>query len=204
MKLHSSCSSLSIYSFYKIIDTNDYRYLLKNFDDENDEQKIELTIIEEHELIIIFEKILNEYNKLNIDRKLIKKLRAQIEIKYLESKYKATSKILKMYSIYDSIEVLVLLNDIGWVFKIDEDIDTQITKIINQCKGLKNRIKIAKINYTKEFKEKEGAIEIDLDEEAALLEINLGLSYFIDIRVISVKRWINLKKINKKRAIKDG
>lgn len=204
MKLHSSCSSLSIYSFHQIIDTNDYRYLLKKFDDENNEQNIKLTEIEEAKLIILFGKILHEYNKLHVDKKIIKKLKAQIEIKYLEARYVATSEILKMYSIYDSYEVLLLLNDVGWVFKMDGDIDIQVEKIINQSKGLKNRIKIAKINYAKEFKESDGGIEFDLDEEAALLEINLGLSYFIDIRKISVKRWVNLKKINRKRAAKNG
>lgn len=195
--VHVNCSTLPIYSFYKIIETFDYRYLIKGYFG-----NIDITIDDAEPFENIFKKIVDEYNLLSTEKIEIKDLKHQILIAEYEFKYITTINILKLYSDYPEIEVLVLLRDIGWRIDLNKSVGPQIDKITKLCTGLEMKIKIQKVKYSKKYekKEKQVASNISIDKEALYLESNLELGYYLNPKETSCERWCNLKKLNKEKA----
>ena len=198
MELHTSCSTLPIYSLHKIIETLDFRYLLKGYFGGDVPPVIEDTTPFEK----IFKKIIDEFNIMSSEKLELKNIKHQILIANLEFKYTATTEVLKLYSEYPEIEVLVLLNDLGWAFDTSKTIGPQIDKISKACVGLKMKIKIQKASFSKKYeaKEKKTKEGVSLDKEALYLESNLELGYHLDTKTTSCERWCNLKKLAKEKA----
>jgi hypothetical protein len=116
-------------------------------------------------------------------------------------------KILKNYEEFGEVEVLEILNGVGFKFDILGDIEKQIVGVLTGLKRLKTKIALFKINHDKKFNKKNRDIKEDftdnLDEEAISLELALKISYSIDTKKTSVSKWINMwkvaEKINKPR-----
>lgn len=204
MKIFKSCDTLPIYNFYKIFETKDLKYLVKDFDFDED---IAFTNEEIELLNNTFEKITYEYGDLTDNQKLKFEYKKRILIAELELKYNVCSKVLEIYKDYEEFEVLLVLREFDYVVKEDENINEKIQKITRDLIGLKNRIKIhkTKLNKSKEKKEKE-VVKLDLDREVAILEVNLSLGYSIDTRVMPVSKFEGLKRLDKQKQkqLRDG
>lgn len=191
MKVHKSCKTLSIYSFDRIVDTTDLRYLIRDFD-EFEEENFKLTIVEAQELSTIFENILNEYNGLTANTKMFTNYKKRMAILELEFLHDTTVKILKLFVQTNTIEVLGLLVDLKWSFDADKPIEEQVAAIEQSLKGIRNRIRISKASFVNAYKDSEEPVKNNLGKEALYLEINLGISRKIDTKTTSVEEWVNM------------
>lgn len=197
-KLYLSCATISIFSFYEILKTNDYRYLIKGYSKEDEDKHIDFKSNKEGE--VIFEKILKEFLLLSKepnskpDLKEISDFKNNFLITELEYKYTVTTKLLNIYMHTNSLEALLILKEVGWALDTLKPYGPQIDVITKACLGLKNQIKIKKINYSNKNKIKasEEAKTMSLAKQALYLQNNLELGYFLDVRKCTVENWLNL------------
>lgn len=201
MNIHKNCSSLSIWSFYKIIDTEDVRYLIKNYDNDKD---IKLTEKRITELMSIWDEIVTEYGLLTVNAKVIKNYRLQFIIAELEFKYSTCINVLDIYANSGMIDVLLILNEFDFNINLLLNLEQQIDIVINKLKSLKNQIKIHKINYTRKYKKNVEDIKFNLDREALILQMNLDLKAGIDVKNTSVERWLNMVELNNEKIELNG
>lgn len=200
-QLHKSCSTIPIFSFYFILKTNDYRYLIKDYFGENKKAYAKFKVSEKGKLI--FEEILKEFIKISdknssgFETKKINEFKNKFLLTELKFKYNTTSKILNLYSINESLELLQLLVEVGWEIDFDLPYGTQIDKITKACLGLKNQIKIKEANLNNKNKVKNtNKKEISLEKQALYLQNNLGLNYFLDTKVCTAETWLNLLSLD--------
>lgn len=193
MRIHKTCGTLSIYSFYQIIDTDDLRYLLKDFDEEN---PLKITEKQQLQLNTIWDTILHEYAELTFDKEVMINLKAQARIIKLDFRYNTAIKILKLYGDYNELKVMKLFKDINIHFDMKGKVEPQIQRILGTIKGLKMQAKIATKNYELRFKKVKKKIKVNLDKQALILEINLGLKSAIIARETSVTRWVTMSQLN--------
>lgn len=197
LKLHKSCGTLPIYSFDKILRTEDYRYLIKEYFGEENKKYSNFNKLDIGKQI--FNDILKEYTILTADLKQINNIKKKILITELEYKYDATTCVLNLYNLAEDVEVLWLLSDIGWEINKDYPYGPQIDKITKLCIGLKNKIKIHKANYVNQYKNKESNQnkKISLNKQAIYLQSNLELGYFLDTKICTVETWENLNALDR-------
>ena len=196
MEFYKSCRTLSIYSFNEIIKSNDFRFLIKDFDEYNSEE-IKLVGVDLEEAIEIFKEIVYEYSELTFNRNLLLNYKSQINIVKEEFRYSVTEKILNFYAESGDLDVLNMLNNLEWKIDIEGDINLQVEDIVASMKKFRNKINILKLKYKDKFdgksKDKKEEIFIDkLDSEAISLEIALKISYQIDTKKTSVSKWISM------------
>lgn len=192
LKFSTSCHDISIFSFDKITETGDLRYMIQDYI----EGEIELTTDEQVKAYGLFKDILSEYFFLTNDKKVEKNLRLEEKITSLEFKRDIALKIIELYNMSqedDSYEILKTVLNLG--FKLEENlsIEDQIKSVNFQIKLLNNKINLNKIaldGYKKDSKDKKD----DIETAAINLEVALKLSYQIDIRKTSLHRWICLTK----------
>lgn len=202
MKLYKSCKTLSIARFFRIFETDDYRNLIIGFDIENDE----LTLNEVD--LINFEKIFNtilyEYSDLTNNIKVRTELKKKILIQQWQIKYDITVNCIDFYLRSDDEVYLDFLNKVDSQIDLKKPIIPQLNLLINKMKGLKNKIKIFKINLAKSFKESKTEIKIDLDKEAFYLEKNLELKREIDPETTTVSKWVKINELNSLKMKENG
>jgi hypothetical protein len=197
--LHKSCETLPIFSFDKILNTNDYRYLIKGYFGEDDNKYKNFNKLDIGEKI--FTNILNEFTLLTSDLNQINNIKKKILILELEYKYDTTTCVLNLYNLVDEVEVLWLLSDIGWSINKDFPYGPQIDKITKACIGLKNKINIHKSNYVNKYVKKETSQKknVTLNKQAIYLQSNLELGYFLDTKICTVETWQNLQTLSKEK-----
>lgn len=202
MKFHKTCKTLPIYNFNEILKANDLRFLVKDYDEYEDEE-FKLVGEETAEATAIFKSIIYEYSELTFNREILLNYNSQIKIVKEEFKYSITEKILNNYNEFENEIVLTVLPNIGWNFDIDGDIEMQLVSIIGSMKKLKTKISILKLKYEEKFKNKnkkqeDAELYDKLDEETISLELSLKLSYSIDTKKTSVSKWISMWNISNK------
>ena len=207
IKYYKSINEIPVYIFYKIIQEKNYKFLVKKYEDKQQEISEKLN----QKLKLIFTEILNRYNAVNADSKTIKSMKAKSKISIMELEYKIISEALKNYSKTEAIEFLFLLNDVGGIFSFNSNIkvEPQIEKALKSLKSLKMKIKIAKISYSKLYK-----LEVDeedktdyiseLEKRAINIERVLELKYQIDTKKTSLLRWCNLIKLMQEKLENHG
>lgn len=195
MVIYKSCNSIPIYNFYQIIDTNDYRFMIKDYEPE-EERPIEIGESKSLELAELFKGIVAEYSELTMNQKVLADYNKQILIEYLEFEYNTCVQILELYQEFDSFEVVVLLREFGHQVEA-ESLEANLKKINNKLKGLKNKIRIHKINYAKKLDNKKNKSKRDLVRDAMSYEQILDLKYSIDIKNTSVKKWLTIEDMCK-------
>lgn len=208
MIIYNNCDDLPIYFFYKIFDTKDYRYLIIDFNKYSESHVINEQ--QQKELSDVFNRITFEYSRLTNNNKLKKKYQLQIDIKELEIEYNYCVKTIEIYLKYEVIEVLLLLEEFGYDIDVNKDIKKQILRINNQLKGIKNKVRLRKIRYTKLYKEdkdesndsKDTFLMKDLEKKAIYLKANLNIS--IDTKKTSVTTWASILDVNEEKRLKDG
>lgn len=195
MKIYDTLDSITVYLFFKILDTEDYSYLIKKREKFVDKIS-ELKIIE---LQNVFKNIITEYSLKTNNFKLFNDIKKKIYISKLEYEFSLLSSIIKIFEKYEEIEVLFVLDDIGYDFKNCNNIEKEVNKVVKKCKALKNKININKIKYNnsnkKSSKEKQ---DYNIDSIALSLERALDLKYKLDVKETTMLRWINLIDLSKK------
>jgi len=201
MKIHKTCDSLSIFSFEEILKTKDYRHLFINYKKYRD---IELNEEQKIDFEKVFIGIFYEYSELTFNKKILKNYKMQIEIELLEYRYSTTVRILQLYAEYGNIEVLGLLPDLDWSLNIEKEIEPQIVVIQRKLKFVKNKIKIQKIKYSDLYKDTSEKAVRNINKEALVLELNLGLNRSINPKLTSVVEWVNLINLNNEKKQANG
>ncbi len=198
--LHKSCSTLSIYSFYKASLFNDLRYLIKDYDEDIPSYE---SYKADKELAKLLKDIVKQYTILTNDKKTMKLKKMEYEIMFLTGRYNLITKVLGIYKECKMIEVLGILNDLEIPFDETKPIGKQIDFAIQKSKGIKNKINIKQLNFKKlsgakddDDKQDPNDIMASLDKTALLLETNLELGYRVDIKTTSAERWVNLLSMN--------
>jgi len=206
LKIYKSAREIPVYIFYKILQTKNLKFLIKKY---NEEKKIDDKI--DNYLSQIFSSILNKYNSLSSDSKNIKSMKAKIRIELMEAEYNVVISALKFYKDTEDINFLFLLNEVGGVFRFNSDkkIDHQVNKALASLKGLKMKIKIAKIDYSKKYKlnlddKKEIDYLSNLESTAINMERALDMKYPINTMKTSLLRWCSLHKLTKDKMIANG
>ena len=202
MDLYRSVDTIPVYYFFEIFKTKDFKYLIVGYESN---KNIEVGVELELELQSIFKRILYDYSNLSDNNKIKIKFDKLIEIAILEDHYNYCSEIIDLYRKHKVFEILELLSEFNYTIREDNivrDLNTAIIKL----KGVKNKIKIRKIKFSKVYGDKSNGKEssvVDLDEQAVYLQMNLKTDY-LDIRKIPLSRWVSMLKINKKMIINNG
>lgn len=191
---YKSCKELPIYNFYKIVDDEDLRYLVKNYSEDDNNIKVDKRAKS------IFQKILEEYSELTSNKEIITNIKMRMFILELEFDKDNMQNILQLFKDTNDFSVLSLLSSFGFNIKESDDIDASLKRVISKIKGLKNKIRINKIKYEKRFEKSKEKIKTNLDKEALILEMNLQLGREIDIRKTTVFKWITMIKISKEKS----
>ena len=202
--MYKNCSEIPIYNFFELVDKKDFSLLL-----EEGEKMSDYT---EGELYDCMSNIMDEYNSLTNNKRLIKEYQENVRITYMEAKYHITKQLLALYVEYENIEVILTLNRFNWNIKTSEAIIPQIESIGKKLIGLKNQIAIAKASFVKKYKKRyektESTPNFDLDKAVVELEVGIPLSYKIDVHKDSIKRFIlwsnSLKRKNEALSKKNG
>lgn len=208
MEFLKTCKVLPIYNFNEIVKRDDLRYLVKVFDEfENDEFK--LLGDEVVEARAIFKEIMYEYSAITKNRKILQSYLSQIAIEEQQFIYDISIKILDSFVEYNNPEVLEIFNRLKINFNINGNIEEQVKRIINKLKRIKTNIALMLIRHKERFDKHESKtikeeVVDNLDEEAISLEIALKISYSIDTKKTSVSKWVNMwnvaGKINKPKV----
>lgn len=207
MKHYKSIDDILVWNFYKIIDSEDVRFLIKKYNPEKDKDKVSTKLL--FKLQNIFNKIVLDFNALNADNKTIRKLKRKFDIDYMQSRYENTQKVIDMYLETGHIEVLFLLKELKWSFDSFKDIDKQLTVLTKRMKTLKMKIKLAKIKYEKENSIKNKKLKKtthleELEKRAIYIEQILEKKYPINTRKTTLIRWCNLLEVSNNKVKQNG
>lgn len=202
MEFYKNCKTLPIYSFNEILKDNDLRFLIKDYDEYNEEE-IKLGGVDLVEASEIFKSILYEYSELTLNRSLMLNYNSQINITKEEFRYSLTEKILNFYTETEDLNVLNMLNNLDWKLDLNLSIEDQVKNIVNNMRKLKTKISILKLKHEEKFKTKKVEDKKEyvdkLESEAIALEIALKIAYPIDLKKTSVSKWINMWSVAEKR-----
>ena len=200
MKINRDCSSLCIHSFYKIIETKDLNYLIEGYTGKKFKRTKKLF----QELATTWEEILFEYAELTFNKTIISNYKSQLILLKMQFQYNYITNCLKLYEKYEEKEVLKLLGSVKKPINLDKEIQPQIDSLLKFLKGLDMKIKIARSKVDKIKKDEEQEIKTNLEKEALILEVNLGLKSSIEVRTTSVKRWLMMLELNKEKTKRYG
>ena len=199
---YNNCKSIPMYNFYETMETDDYRWLLKDFDDDSD---ISLSEKEKEALKLKFRDIFNEYLELKKDEKVIKTLKQRAIIANLENRMFWGVTLLKLYIKNPMEETAEALK--SWKFKIyPKPLDEQIKSLTKQLKSLKTQINMETSSYEKMTEKSDKKEKVNIEKQAINVAKGLDLKYPINTKDTTIVQWLayceNLEtiiKANKKR-----
>jgi len=198
MLIKKDVNSVSIYDFCMISKNKDFRYLIRNFNEDDEDSYLEYR--HDSDLMTIYAELVKEHKVLTDDIKSLRRSKADFEISELKLRYSIASRLLDIYNESSEIEVLECFPDLGYAFNKFELVGPQLDSILKALIGLKNTIKIKEVNFKHKYKisdEEEDDDESydlikDLDAKALSLEAELELGYKINVKKTSILRWTNL------------
>jgi len=195
-KIYKSCKTLSLFRFYEILDSKDYKYLIHDWEDvviDEDLQK---------ELDEIWGEIFKEYITLKDDGEIKASFKQLAFISKLTTKLVICSALLDGYVCQSTKKGRKVYSDElrEWGYKIDptKPLQNQVDRIISQLKTLKSTIEIKEKEHDKQFKKELTEEKITIDEQIANVEEWLGKDH-IDPEKTVVARWIAyVKRVQQK------
>jgi len=210
MLIKKDVNSVSIYDFCMISKNKDFRYLIRNFNEEDEDSYLEYK--HDSDLMVIYSDLVREHKVLTNDVKSIRRSKADFEISEMKLRYSIASRVLEIYNESSEIEVLEVFPSLGYEFNKFELVGPQIDKILRALTGIKNSIKIKEINFKKLYKiidddeEEEDTNDLiaNLDAKALSLESELELGYKINVKKTSILRWTNLNNRSELKRQADG
>lgn len=192
MKYYKTIHEITVSAFFKVMDTDDYSFMLKKKNNVVPNEK-QIKILE-----TTYAQILDEYNTRLSNKKDVRMAKEQVVIKRMNFKFITATELLELYSRFADEEILGLINELGFFIDIEGNIDKQILSLTKKLTGLKNKIKIKQSEFAKKYKiettedEKPKVIHSDnLDEQATRIELFLELKYQIDVNKTKLIRWCN-------------
>ena len=203
-KYYRNCDELPMYNFSKILETNNYAYLVVGYDGYED------AVFEESKTSELWEGIYEEYCKLTEDNKSLMYFAIFQELVYLKTRYQVAVTLLTQLEI--GLGDKALENDFieelrKWKYKINKDrpLKDELGRMLKQLKASTNAITI-KQSQLEELKAK-GGEKLSLIEQTVKLELALGKNE-IDIKRTVVAKYISLIKevelLNKARKKQNG
>jgi len=206
VSLFKKCSEISIYAFIMISQTKDYRYLIREFDENVIDGTNFTDYINSNELELVYKELEKEYKGLLADKKMLRKEKALFFIMELNTRFSLATEALSLYSKHKEVAILKILDSVeGLAFDEEKDIQNQVKKITGTLFGWKNKLKIMEANFKKKYnvntEDEDDTKDFisSLDKKALYLEVNLETGYKIDIKKTSVTRWVNLEDMNKQK-----
>ncbi len=200
MKIYKTCRELMIFNFYEILETKDYRYLIKGYED------IEITDKEVKELGLyeIWVKIFKEYIDLKDDKTIRLSFKKKYQIAKLETKRTFGANLLRLLLIQtEDIKIDETIEQLNaWGFKIKKRTNEEIELVLRQLKSLKSSITIKKVAYEKEFNKEQKNEKIDLDRQIYGMEQILDMKYHILKKHTTVKEFATISKMAIEKAKK--
>ena len=196
MKLYKSCDSLSIYNMDKILSTGDLRFLMFNFDFENNDIKISMG--EQVELELLFDKIMFDFTVQSGSKELEIQLKSKISIKTLELNIQASEEVINIFTKFGLLDVLVVLNRLdGFNYDAEGDLEEQIKTAKSKISSLKTKLQIKQKQFNNKYKGKEA--KTNIFEEAVIMSNILELGYRIDVKTTSCSEWNSFKTLCSKK-----
>ena len=187
-RYYRNCDELSVYNFHKILETNDYSYLIVGFDGYD---KLEF---DEKKADEIWGNIYEEYCKLTKNNKSLLYFAIFQELLYLKTRYQVARILLMQLSNNNNSEEFVLecierLRE--WKYKIDKEkpLKDELERMIHQLKVSENKIHIKKEELDN-LNVEEGD-KLSLIEQNVKLELALGKNK-IDTKKTSVSEHVAL------------
>lgn len=185
-----SCDDISLYNFHKVLETDNYAFMVIGYDGYDDIDFDEQTA-KSH-----WGQIYNEYCKLSEDNKSILYFSVASELMYLETRYLLGAEFLKhlVKHLNEPVIVSMCIEELKkWKFVIDKDkdLDKEIQQGFKNLKGSKNKINLKK-SELEQFKPDEGE-GMSLTEQIVKMEQALGRNE-IDPKTTVVSKWIAMNK----------
>ena len=209
LKTYNYCKTLPMFNFYEIMETEEYRWLLKDFNDDSD---ISLSEEELNALKELFQTLFNEYIELKKDNKVLKTLKQRAIIANLENRMFWGATLLKLFINNPTEETAESLR--SWKFKIDitKPLDLEVESVTKQLKSLRTKINMEVSAYEKMVENKSKSKEkLNIEKQAINVAKGLDLKYPINTKETTMIQWLayceNLEYIikeNKKRQNKNG
>lgn len=206
MIINDTCRTVKVYDYYMAIESNDKRYLIKNYEKDYVRKNIDLKLTPSLKVMLeeAFKKVSFEYQCLNVDKRAIAQKKAEIEIATLTYRYEIINRVIEIYDETLFIDVFDLLNEIDVKFDKSNNVSSEINKLLRICKHIRNNIKIRKINYLKKFdkdsKQSTESLLKNISKRALYISLNLEMKSNINIEKTSLYDWVNLNELNESKT----
>ena len=204
MRYSRNCSEISVFSFYQVLEANDFRYIVMGWDGyEQLPKEFSEDTAKEHWAVIY-----EEYCKLSSDTKSLMYFAIACELLYLETRFEVAHRLIKQLILRKDVpEAVVLyidaLRTCNYKINPKVDLDEEIERIVVQLKQSQNKINLKK-NELETFKPEEGDSEpMSLTEQMVKLEQALGRNE-INPKKTSIEKFVamikEVKEINEHKA----
>jgi len=186
MKIYKSCKTLSIFRFYEILDTKDYKYLIEDYENTEITEEIQL------QLDGIWSELFKEYIVLKDDKQIRTSFKKLSYISKLETKLSICSSLLsglvEQTTKEGQLKYIKELSAWGYPINLNKELQDEVNRIIRNFKTLKSTITIKRNEYNKEYKKELTQEKIDIDEQ--VVNVEQALNNQIDSNNTTVSKWI--------------
>ena len=188
MKIYKTCRTISLFRFYEILDSKDYKYLIDDWENTKIDEKLQL------ELNKIWIELFKEYIVLKDDSEIKTSFKKLALIDKMKTKLAISSSLLNGYLSQSSKQEKKKYSDElkAWGFKINVNLpqQNQVDRLISSFKALKSTIEIKQIEWDKLFKKELTEEKINIDEQIVNVEDVLGGGKTIDSEKTMVSKWV--------------
>jgi hypothetical protein len=185
-KYYTSCDELYMHNFSKILETNNYAWLVVGYDGYD---KVD---IDEKEASEIWEEIYYEYCKLTEDNKSLLYFAVVQELVYLKTRYEVASTLLRQleYGIEDEIVRIKYFNALReWKYVIDKNkpLESELQRMYVQLNQSTNKINTKQSELE--------SLKVDDSEKLTIIEQTVKLELALDKNEIDLKRTVVSKYV---------
>lgn len=195
MKIYEKLDEIPVFNFFKIFNNveKNINYIYKKSKGEK--------LLPKSKLFDTFDKLQNDYLALTFTKSNLQDEKLKAKVTYLTGKINIIELVLDSFLNTHDENIFLLLNEFR-EFKLELPITTDDVKEIKKQKTyITNTINLSLAKFKLKHKtELENEItgenlEKDLDKQALSLESYLELGYNLNVKKISMLRWINLRSM---------
>lgn len=204
LKTYKSCKTLLMYNFYEILDSEDYRWLVTDY---NENSELVLTDKEQTELSDLWKEIFNEYIILKGDQSIINNLRKRAIIAKLQNRLFWGATLLNLIIRNPKSKNLEKIIDelSTYKFKIikSKPLEKEIERITKQLKSLRTTLNIEISKYESKLETNSKKEKSNIDSQIINVGKILDLKYKISSKETTVSEWLSYCE-NAKKVIENG
>lgn len=195
MKIYEKLDEIPVFNFFKIFNNveKNINYIYKKSKGKK--------LLPKSKLFDTFDKLQNDYLALTFTKSNLQDEKLKAKVTYLTGKINIIELVLDSFLKTHDENIFLLLNEFR-EFKLELPITTDDVKEIKKQKTyITNTINLSLAKFKLKHKaELENEItgedlEKDLDKQALSLESYLELGYNLNVKKISILRWINLRSM---------